>query len=95
MNRCCSTISKFQKVSRLKMHRDPSREKCKALLVGLHRDFKGWPDWVTVKDKVKIMRFVKAKAQLSLTSNPSLGPCTSQAQHHQGKYQTELNVVLK
>ena len=37
------------------MHRNPEREKCKALPFGTHRNFKGWPDWVTVKDKINIV----------------------------------------
>ena len=48
-------ICKFEVISGLKMHRNPEREKCKALPFGTHRNFKGWPDWVTVKDKINIV----------------------------------------
>lgn len=48
-------IGKFEKVSGLEMHRDPARNKCQALPFGSHRNYKEWPDWVSVKDHVKIV----------------------------------------
>ena len=48
-------IQKFEKVSGLILHRDPSREKCQALPFGEHREFKEWPTWITVKSKIKIV----------------------------------------
>lgn len=50
-----NVICKFEAVSGLKMHRDPRREKCQALPFGAHRTFQNWPDWVTVKDSVKVV----------------------------------------
>ena len=37
------------------MHRDPRREKCQALPFGTHRDIQDWPEWVTVKDAIKVV----------------------------------------
>ena len=50
-----SIIKKFENVSGLVMHRDPSRGKCQALPFGKHRSFTGWPSWITVKNEVKIV----------------------------------------
>ena len=47
---CC-----FERISGLLMHRDSTRDKCQALPFGKHRDFQLWPDWVSVKDKIKIV----------------------------------------
>ena len=52
---CFKSICKFEKVSGLKMHRDPKREKCQALPFGKHRQFNNWPDWITVKDAIKVV----------------------------------------
>merc|ERR1719184_230616 len=43
------TINNFEFVSGTEMHRDPTREKCQALPFGSHREYDGWPSWVTVK----------------------------------------------
>ena len=48
-------ICRFEKVSGLKMHRDPTRGKCQALPFGSHRQFSRWPDWVSVRDKIKVV----------------------------------------
>ena len=48
-------ICKFEAVSGMKMHRDPRREKCQALPFGEHRDIRNWPEWVTVKDSIKVV----------------------------------------
>ena len=48
-------ICRFEKVSGLKMHRDPARGKCQALPFGSHRQFQSWPDWVSVRDKIKVV----------------------------------------
>ena len=48
-------ICKFEKISGLKMHRDPLRDKCQALPFGNHRSFNSWPAWVSVKDKIKVV----------------------------------------
>ena len=37
------------------MHRDPGRGKCQALPFGKHREHQDWPNWITVKDEVKIV----------------------------------------
>ena len=55
IEKCYRIISRFEKVSGLKMHRDPLREKCQALPFGSHREYKDWPEWVTVKNKIKIV----------------------------------------
>ena len=48
-------ISRFEKVSGLIMHRDPARDKCQALPFGHHRLFKSWPEWINVKNKIKVV----------------------------------------
>ena len=48
-------IKKFQIVSGLEMHMDPSREKCQALCFGSHREYDQWPIWITVKEVVNIL----------------------------------------
>ena len=48
-------ICRFEKVSGLKMHRDPTRGKCQALPFGVHRQFVQWPYWVSVRDKIKVV----------------------------------------
>ena len=48
-------IERFEKVSGLEMHRDPTRQKCSALVFGNHREYNNWPDWVTIKEEVKIV----------------------------------------
>ena len=50
-----NAISNFEGVSGLKMHRDPKREKCQALPFGRHKLFQQWPNWVTVKDVIKVV----------------------------------------
>ena len=53
--RAYGIISNFECVSGLLMHRDPRREKCQALPFGEHREVDSWPDWVTVKNSIKIV----------------------------------------
>ena len=48
-------IEKFEKVSGLEMHRDPSKDKCQALTFGSHRDYKDWPAWVSIKEEIKVV----------------------------------------
>ena len=48
-------INQIEGISGLMMHRDPAIQKCQALPFGDHRDFQGWPAWVTVKDEDKIV----------------------------------------
>ena len=48
-------IEKFEKVSGLEMHRDPARQKCQALPFGEHRNISEWPEWVTVKESMKVV----------------------------------------
>ena len=50
-----NTVSKFEDVSGLEMHRDPTREKCQALPFGSHKNFQDWPTWVTVKSSIKVV----------------------------------------
>ena len=50
-----STVSDFENVSGLMMHRDPARGKCQALPFGSHQDFQEWPEWVTVRSSMKIV----------------------------------------
>ena len=50
-----NVIVRFEEVSGLEMHRDPRREKCQALPFGTHREYKEWPDWVIVKNIVKVV----------------------------------------
>ena len=48
-------ICKFEGISGLEMHRDPSLGKCQLLPFGNHREFKNWPGWVTVNTKIKVV----------------------------------------
>ena len=50
-----SLIERFERVSGLEMHRDPIREKCQALVFGSHRLYQNWPDWITLKNVIKIL----------------------------------------
>ena len=53
-----SIISKFEQISGLEMHRDPAREKCQALPFGKHRLNKKRPEWVTVKNSIKVVGII-------------------------------------
>ena len=55
LNTVYEIICRFENVSGLLMHRDPLREKCQALPFGEHRNYQLWPDWVTVKNKIKVV----------------------------------------
>ena len=48
-------ITKFEKVSGLIVHRDPTKLKCNILCFGKHRQYRSWPSWVNVSNKVKIV----------------------------------------
>ena len=48
-------IKKFEIISGLKMHRDPTRQKCQALTFGTHRLYNQWPPWVTLTSVVKVL----------------------------------------
>ena len=48
-------IKNFEHISGLRMHRDARSNKCQALPFGKHRRFSDWPDWVAVKDQIKIV----------------------------------------
>merc|ERR1711954_296502 len=50
-------ISMFESISGIRLHRDPSREKCQALTFGDHRSFGGWAKWpwISKKNTVKIV----------------------------------------
>ena len=48
-------ICKFEEISGLKMHRDITRDKCQALPFGNHREYTSWPEWVNVKNKIKVV----------------------------------------
>ena len=48
-------INRFEKVSGMEMHREQKREKCQAVPFGSHRSYANWPDWITVKNEVKIL----------------------------------------
>ena len=48
-------ICNFENVSGLMMHRDPRRDKCQALPFGSHKANKDWPEWVSVKSKMKVV----------------------------------------
>ena len=50
-------IDKFETVSGIKHHREPSRDKCQALSFGEHRYFTGWGKWpwITVKNTIKVV----------------------------------------
>ena len=48
-------ICKFEKNSGIIMHRDPKREKCQLIPFGDHRKYQDWPEWVTVKNQIKVV----------------------------------------
>jgi hypothetical protein len=48
-------ICHFEEISGLEMHRDPGRDKCQVLPFGNHVHFQNWPDWVSVKSKMKVV----------------------------------------
>ena len=50
-----NVIRRFEFISGLEMHRDPTRQKCQVLPFGNHRQIINWPEWVTVKNEVKIV----------------------------------------
>ena len=56
--KCYDVICRFEKVSGLKIHRDPARGKCQALSFGNHRNCTTWPGWVTVSNKIKIVGII-------------------------------------
>ena len=37
------------------MHRDPKQDKCNVLPFGDHREHQDWPEWVTVKNRIKVV----------------------------------------
>ena len=45
-------IKKWKCVSGTERHRDPSTEKCQALDFGTHKQYIGWPSWVTDKNEI-------------------------------------------
>ena len=49
------TITKFEEVSGLILHRDISRKKCNVIRFGTHRSFDLWPPWVNTVTKSKII----------------------------------------
>ena len=58
-----TTVSNFENVSGLMMHRDPARGKCQALPFGSHKDFQDWPAWVTVKSSMKIVGVIFSNSE--------------------------------
>ena len=64
INDVFALIQKFEQVSGLKMHRDPTREKCKALTFGTHRNYNQWPTWVTLATIVKILGILYSNDKL-------------------------------
>ena len=55
INPSYKVIEDFEKVSGFLMHRDPNRKKCQALPFGKHKNFKFWPEWVTVSNSIKVV----------------------------------------
>ena len=55
IDRIYDVICKFENISGLIMHRDPKREKCVAIPFGDHKEYQNWPEWVTVKNKIKVV----------------------------------------
>ena len=47
-------ICRFENVSGLKMHPDPTRGKYQALPFGVHRQFVQWSYWISVRDNIKV-----------------------------------------
>ena len=55
---CYNEIEKFEVISGLKMHRDPQRGKCQALPFGSHREYMEWPEWISVRDCIKVVGII-------------------------------------
>ena len=55
IDQICEVIYHFEEISGLEMHRDPGRDKCQVLPFGNHVNFQNWPDWVSVKSKMKVV----------------------------------------
>ena len=55
INQTYQVICDFEEISGLEMHRDPGRDKCQVLPFGSHMDFQNWPEWVSVKSKMKVV----------------------------------------
>ena len=55
INQNYQVICDFEEISGLEMHRDPGRDKCQVLPFGSHVDFQNWPEWVSVKSKMKVV----------------------------------------
>ena len=53
------------------MHRDPKREKCQILPFGTHRTYNSWPNWVTVRDQIKVVGvfFSNKKGQFEILNS--------------------------
>ena len=47
-------VSKFERVSGVKLHRDRRLKKCNILCFGTHRGYQ-WPDWVNVSSQMKVI----------------------------------------
>ena len=69
IQKCYEKIKKFEEVSGLEIKRDPKREKCHALPFGKHEEYKGWPNWVTVKNKTKIVGILYTNVKHQLEKN--------------------------
>ena len=58
VKKCYEIIEGFENISGMKMHRDPARGKCQALPFGMHREYQDWPEWVTVRESIKVVGII-------------------------------------
>ena len=54
MHLWCSSDA-LEQVPRMKMHYHPVRAKYQAFLFGSHYQFQSWQDWVSLRDKIKVV----------------------------------------
>ena len=55
LKECYKVIEGFEAISGMKMHRDPGRGKCQALPFGKHLEYRDWPEWVSVRESIKVV----------------------------------------
>ena len=55
---CYNVIEGFENIAGLKMHRDPARGKCQALPFGRHVEYDDWPEWISVRESIKVVGII-------------------------------------
>ena len=71
------TISEFESVAGLILHRDTSRKKCNVLPFGSHRQFSSWPAWVNKVSRIKIIGAIFSnKDDIATLNSKEVERCT-------------------